>query len=124
MNLETPYVHLCIKNKILIGTYKTNQRISLETAKEIVRARKAFTQTMPMPAMIISQGIVSIDRPARHYLSSAEATDGLTACAIVAGSAFSSFLGNFFLSVNKSPMPVKIFSDVNQAEKWLQRFVD
>jgi len=124
MELETPYVHLCIKNGILTGTYKTNQRISLEAARDIVRTRKAFTENIPMPALIISKGLVSIDQPARKYLASAEATEGLVATAIVVNSVFTSFLTNFFLSVNKTTMPVKIFSNVARAEQWLQQYVE
>lgn len=124
MELETPFVHLCIKHGILVGTYKTNQRISLEAAREIVRTRKAFTEHKALPALIISQGLVSMDRPARKYLSSAEGTDGLTASAIVVNSAFTSFLSNFFLTVNKANMPVKIFSSIAKAEQWLQQYVE
>ena len=124
MELETPYVHLCTRNKILVGTYKANQRISIDAAKDIVRTRKKFTSGIPMPALIISQGLVSIDRPARKYLSSEEATTGLKACAIVVNSAFSSFLGNFFLTVYKTTMPVRIFPTVEKAEKWLQHFIE
>jgi hypothetical protein len=124
MELDTPYVHLCIRNKILVGTYKRNQRISLATAKEIVRTRKAFTHGFSMPALIISQGLVTIDRPARKFFSSKEGTAGLKACAVVVNSIFSSFLGNFFLAVNKTAMPVKIFSNASRAEKWLQQFVE
>lgn len=124
MELDTPYVHLRIKDKILVGTYKKNIRINLEIAKEIVRARLSFTGNRNMPSLIISQGIVTIDKPAREYLSSDEATVGLVASAILVNSKFSSFLGNFFLTVNKTKMPVKIFSDISIAEKWLQQFIE
>ena len=124
MELDTPYVHLRIKDKILVGTYKKNIRINLEIAKEIVRARLSFTGNRKMPSLIISQGIVTIDKPAREYLSSDEATVGLVASAILVNSKFSSFLGNFFLTVNKTKMPVKIFSDISKAEKWLQQFIE
>ena len=124
MEFDTPYVHLRIKDKILVGTYKKNIRINLEIAKEIVRARLSFTGNRKMPSLIISQGIVTIDKPAREYLSSDEATVGLVASAILVNSKFSSFLGNFFLNVNKTKMPVKIFSDISNAEKWLQQFIE
>lgn len=124
MELDTPYVHLRIKDKILVGTYKKNIRINLEIAKEIVRARLSFTGNRNIPSLIISQGIVTIDKPAREYLSSDEATVGLVASAILVNSKFSSFLGNFFLTVNKPKMPVKIFSEISKAEKWLQQFVE
>lgn len=123
MELETPYVHLCIRKGILVGTYKTNQQINLAAAKEIVSARKAFTGRRTLPALIVSQGLVSIDPDARRYLSSEEATAGLKASAIVVKSVFSSFLGNFFLQVHKTAMPVKIFTDFEKAEQWLSRFL-
>lgn len=123
MELDTNYVHLLIKDKILIGTYKKNLRISLDVAKEIVRTRLSFTRGIPMPSMIISQGVVSMDKAAREYLASDEAIQGLTASAIIVHSSFSSFLGNFFLNVNKPRIPVKIFYKRAGAEKWLQQFI-
>jgi hypothetical protein len=123
MELDTTFVHLCIKNKILVGTYKQNLHINLEVAKEIVRARQIFTGGKKIATLINSQGVVSMDRPAREYLASAEATEGLTACALVVNSSFSSFLGNFFLAVNKTTMPVRIFTSIAKGEKWLQQFI-
>jgi hypothetical protein len=123
MELDTPYVHLRIRDKILVGTYKKNLRINLEIAKEIVRTRLSFTGGKKMPSLILSQGVISMDRPAREYLASEEATQGLVASAIIVNSAFSSFLGNFFMKVNRTKMPVKIFYDISMAEKWLQQFI-
>lgn len=124
MELESAYVHLCIQNGILVGTYKSGVHINLEIAHSIVETRKLFTGTRPMPSLIKSQGVVSMDKPAREYLASAEATAGLTASAILVQSAFSSFLGNFFLSVNKTNMPVKLFTDAAKAKQWLRQFIE
>lgn len=124
MELDTPFVHLCIKDRILVGTYKKNLRINLEIAKAIVHARLSFAAGKKLPSMIISQGVISIDKPARVYLASDEAIEGLTASAIIVKTTFSSFLGNFFLAVYKTKMPVKIFADIPSAEKWLQQFID
>ena len=123
MELESPYVHLSVRNKILVGTYRSGIHISLETARSIVATRKLFTGNLPMPSLIKSQGVISMDKAAREYLASPEATEGLTASAILVHSAFSSFLGNFFLSVNKTSMPVKLFTDEAKAERWLRRFI-
>ncbi len=124
MEFDTPYVHLRIKNNILVGTYKRGIHINLEAAKTIVQSRIFFTGNKPMPSLIISHGIISMDKPARDYLASAEATAGLVASAIVVGSPFSAFLGRFFLKVHKpGTMPVKIFSNLSSAEKWLQQFI-
>lgn len=123
MEMDTPYIHLCIRNKILVGTYKQKLHIDLEVAKAIVSARQLFTGTEKFATLIISKGVITMNRQAREYLSSPEATVGLTASAIVVDSLFSSFLGNFFLAVNQTTIPVKIFANTIDAEKWLQQFI-
>ena len=124
MEFDSPFMHLLVRDKILVGTYKQNLRISLEVAKAIVQARISFTGAEEMPALIDSKGVISIDKPAREYLASDEGTKGLSASAIVVNSTFSTFLGNFFLTVNRPrKMPVKIFTDVAAAEKWLKQFI-
>lgn len=123
MELDTPYVNLRIEDSILVGTYKKDLHIDLDIAKQIVQCRLAFTRGKKMPSLIISQGVVSMDKPAREYLASNEAVEGLAASAIIVNSPFSSLLGNFFLKVNKTKIPVKIFSDIPKAEKWLRKFI-
>ncbi len=124
MDLDTPYVHLCIRDKILVGTYKKNLHINLDIAKQIVHDRIIFTEGKTMPSMIISRGVVSIDKPAREYLASDEAIQGLSASAIIVNSKFSSFLGNFFLRANKTKIPVQIFPNVSKGTRWLQKFIE
>ena len=124
MELDTPYIHLVEQDKILIGTYAKGIRINLDMAKEIVRVRLSFTGNTKMAAIIRSQGVVSIDKASREYLASAEATRGLLATAIIVQSSFSSFLGNFFLLVNSTNMPVRIFTSEEKAKKWLRQFVE
>jgi hypothetical protein len=77
-----------------------------------------------MATIILSQGVTSIDKPAREYLASQKGTEGLSASAIIVNSPFSRLLGNFFLRVNKTSIPVKLFSDISKAEKWLQQYIN
>jgi hypothetical protein len=123
MELDTRYVHLLLKDDILIGTYKKGLHINLEIAQEIVRTRISFMEGKKIPAMIITKGIIGISKPARDYLSSKEGTEGLVASAIIAGASFNNLMGNFFLKVHKTAMPVRIFSDKLHAEKWLKKFI-
>ncbi|GAB2842587.1 DUF7793 family protein [Ferruginibacter profundus] len=118
-----PYVHLHTNKGILIGSYTQKLHINLPIAKEIVSARIAFARGQQWPVMIIGNGIVSMDKSAREYFASPEATEGLIATAIVAESEFHRIIGNFFISVNKTAMPVRIFSNVKKAEKWLTQFI-
>jgi len=124
MEMETTHVYLRIKDNILIGTYKQDVHITLDIAKEIVRSRISFTRGATMPCIILSDGIISIDKAARNYLGSTEATLGLSASAIISKSAFSIVLGNFFLKLSNRNMPVKLFRSSVKAEQWLQQFIE
>lgn len=123
MEHDTPLVHLRIKDNILIASYRKNLIIDLDVAHKIVLQRQSFTRGQKMPAIILSQGVTSIDKPAREYLASEEGTKGLSATAIIVNSPFSRSLGNFFLMVNKTSIPVKLFSKISHAQKWLQQFI-
>jgi len=121
--LDTSYVHLKIQEGIIIGTYKPGLKINLEIAKEIVHVRLTFTKHKSMPALINGQGVVSMDKAARDFFSSKNGIKGLKAAAIIVESPFSSFLGNFFLKVNKTRLPVKLFTNSSTALSWLKKFV-
>ena len=123
MEYDTPFVHLRIKDNILIASYRKNLIINLDVAKEIVLQRQSFTRGQKMPVIIFCDGVTSIDKPAREYFASPNGTLGLSASAIIVNSPFSRFMGNFFLMVNKTSIPVKLFSKTSQAEKWLQQFI-
>ena len=124
MKLDTPFVYYSIVGKFLYCTYKKDVNIDLLISKEIVQVRLAFMKGQRMPSVINSEGLVSMDKPAREYLASEAGTEGLIASAIIVQSSFSSVLTNFFLSVNKTKMPVKSFTDFSSAQKWLEQFID
>lgn len=124
MEHDTQFVHLRIKDNILIVSYRKDLIINLDVAQKIVLQRHSFTRGQKMAAIIFSQGVTSIDKPAREYLASSKGTEGLSASAIIVNSPFSRFLGNFFLKVNKASIPVKLFSNISLAEKWIQPFIN
>lgn len=121
--LSTPYVHFMLCENLLTATYKKGLQMDLDIAREVVRSRYLFTSKKTVPVLILNGGVVSMTREAREYLASGEGTTGIMAAAIVLESVFGSILGNFFLSVNKPEMPVRIFSRKHAAIKWLREFV-
>ena len=123
MEPETPHVHLLIRDHILIGTYRKGLQINLDTAKQIVEERIRFTKGKKMVAMILSDGISAVDKAAREYLASEKGTEGLLATAIVVSSPFDYLMGKFFIRVNKTGIPSRIFYNMREAEKWLQQFI-
>ena len=118
---DTPYVYYELQGDLMIGTYKKDLKINLEVAKEIVRVRQELSNYSPVLALIFNQGVVKMDKKAREYFASMEGVKGIIAAAIVVGSPFTTFLANFFVSVNKPKMPVRVFSDAGDALKWLEK---
>src|SRR6187455_665021 len=98
--IDTPYVLYEIRDNILIATYKKDVKIDLDIARKIVSDRRAVMGNKSMPVMVLNQGVISMDKEARDYLSSPDANRGLIAGAIISDSVFTSILSNFFLSVS------------------------
>lgn len=121
--LSTPYVHFMLSENLLTATYQKGLQIDLDIAREVVRSRQFFTSQKTVPVLILNGGVVSMTKEAREYLASSEGTTGIRAAAIVLKSVFGSFLGNFFLSVNKPEMPVKIFTRRDTAVRWLGKYI-
>lgn len=112
------------RDGIIIGTYKQGP-VTLEMAKQIVVNRLAFTGNQKVPLLVNDVGLRGIERDARVYLSTDYALEGMSAGAMVTSSVFGSYLANFFLkiSLRKPKIPVKIFTNEDDAIKWLRSFL-
>ena len=120
--LDTPYVYYELRGDLLVVTYKKDLKVNPEMAKEIIKERHEFTNNRPVVLLVYNQGVVRMDKKAREYLSSGDGVKGIIAAGIVVGSPFTSFMANFFVSVNKPKMPVRVFSNSEDALTWLQKF--
>lgn len=121
--LDTPYVHYEIKDKLLVATFKKGLKIDLEIAKEIVKDRLSFTEGKMTVALVYNQGVVSMNKKARDFFSSPDGNKNLKAGAIIIDSSFTAVLGNFLLSVNKPNIPARLFTDTEKATQWLEKFI-
>src|SRR6185369_2389992 len=120
--LDTPYVHYELQDDLLIGTYKKGLKITVNMVKEIIKTRLEFQEYKPVVAIIYNQGVLKMEKDAREYFISGNGIEGIIAAAFVVDSPFTSFMANFFVRVNKPKMPVRIFTDTENALKWLQKF--
>jgi hypothetical protein len=96
---------------------------TLEDAKENINAVKLLAQGRKVPVMVDITEVKGANREAREYLSSPEAGKIQSACALLVGSALSRLVGNFFLGLNKTPFPTKLFTDEAKAIEWLKTFL-
>ena len=129
MELENVYendnLKLELRNGIVYGWYKASS-VNLDVAKDIVSSRKTFTNNKPVKILVMQAGLKGIKKEARSYLSSDESVEGIIAAAILSKNAFQRHLANFFVAITviRPKVPTRLFSEEEEAIKWLNTFKD
>ncbi|MEX0967993.1 MAG: hypothetical protein WD077_12195 [Bacteroidia bacterium] len=96
----------------------------LEIAKETVKLRLEKSQNISFPVLLDARIVKSITKDARDYLATEEAVANVTAGALLIDSKVSKVMANFYMMINKPAMPFKVFTDEEQAMKWLRQFLE
>lgn len=97
--------------------------MSEDEAKENIEAIKKITNGKRVPVMVDIRPAKGSTKQARAYLASEEVGQVQSACALIIGSSLSQLIGNFFLGLNKTKFPVKLFNDEEKAVEWLKTFL-
>ena len=102
---------------------KTGADIETADAEECVRAMHALIDERPRPTLIDLTRLRSISHEARAYFSG-PATERVTrAAAMVVSSPLSRAVGNFFLVMNKTRFPIRMFTSEDDAVHWLRGYL-
>jgi hypothetical protein len=64
-----------------------------------------------------------MSKEAREHFSTNGRDTHVSAFGIIVSSTVSRVIGNFFMGINKPPVPTRLFSDEAAATKWLLNFV-
>lgn len=120
--IETDHAQYWIEEGIIHVIYKSNLLISLDIAKKMVAERLKLTAGKTMPLYADIRGLISIDTISRKYLAGEEAIKNLSAGAIHINGLISKLAGNIFITVEKPPIPTKLFTDRDKAIGWLEKF--
>jgi hypothetical protein len=76
------------------------------------------------PVLVDLRRIKTMDRGARTYYAGAETARVNDAAALLVGSPLTRVIGNFFMGLNKSLVPTRLFSSEPEAIVWLRDFVE
>jgi hypothetical protein len=97
--------------------------INLEIAKLCIAERKRVSGGQTYPALVFINNIKSVSKSARDYFASDEAANNIVASAFIVGSSVSKIMGNIFLTFNKPPVPLRLFTSEAEALKWLRNYL-
>ncbi len=106
---------------IIVASFKV-KIFDLDAAKIAVKERIDACKGESYPLLVDARDVSSITKEARDYFASPEGTVLISASALVLDSVLNRFLGNFFLQINKPKVPLRLFTNIEDAVKWLQQF--
>jgi hypothetical protein len=122
LSFENEYAKCWIKEGILFFAYKEGVRIDINAAKKIIEARAQFQNDRYYPLLTDIRGVSYFEKPARDYFAT-EGTRLIRSTAILVGSPMSVLIARFYLSINKPAIPTQIFTNRDEALKYLSAFV-
>lgn len=116
------YTTMWIEDGILYTTYNPGLKITLAIAQKCVADRLELSGGNVYPMLGDTSNIASTDKDAREFLSQGDGIKQLSAGAFIIKSVIEKHLGNFFIQVNKPPLPARLFTRYSEAVEWLQQF--
>lgn len=90
--------------------------LTTSDAKRALDASLSLTGGVAAPTLVDIRTVRAVEREARQIFASSAAA---SRTALLVGSPLSSTLGNFFLTLSRPAMPVKLFDDEAAAIAWL-----
>ena len=119
--IENEFASFYIEDGILYFIYKKNTELDLEAAKRVVEDRKSVQKGVSYPVICDIRGLKNVDKTARDYLAK-EGSSLVKAVALVMDSPAYQFMANFYLKVSKPNVPTKMFSTMNEALGFVDKY--
>lgn len=107
----------------VIGEVRPGLISDLDDAIVNVAAVAQLAGGRPRPLLLdLRAHANTVTRECREYYAGAEAQKVNLAVAMLVRSHVSRVLGNFFLGLNKTRFPFRLFADADEAVRWLRSF--
>lgn len=107
---------------ILRITMKPNVKLKHPDAVEMVRLFGEMGGGREFLLLFVAGNDTTVDTEARYYASGPEANKYTIASAFVVKSIAQKLLGNAYVTFNKPMTPTRIFTEEEEALKWLHSF--
>ncbi len=109
---------------ILYQDYSPGTELQLEDSLEELKIyRTTFCEEEKMPIIVDLSNIKTVSKESRDIYSSEEMGDTISAAALIVSNPVNRIMGNFYMGINKTKMPVRMFSGTRDAKHWLKDFL-
>ncbi|MDP1744376.1 MAG: hypothetical protein Q8L90_02295 [Bacteroidota bacterium] len=120
--LDNFEITLELEDGIVIAKFKV-QHFDLQTVQKLVADRKKVFNGILYPIIANVTSLKSSTKAARDFFASEAGCEGISAAAVIINSPVGSIIGNFYIRISKPLRPTKLFTDITEAKKWLEKFV-
>ncbi|MFC2111728.1 hypothetical protein ACFLTA_00520 [Bacteroidota bacterium] len=112
------------RNGIMHQTYQDGSELTMEDSqRELEVYRAEFCVDTNRPILVDINNIKTVSKESRSIYSSEKTAEVFSAAALLVGNPVSRIIGNFYLGINKSAMPIKMFTNSDEALAWLKTFL-
>lgn len=108
---------------IVICTVNESAYMELEDGVENMKAIEKLANGKRIPALVDIHASRGASKACREYFAGEEAAKVQSACALIIKSPLSRLIGNFFIGLNKTKFPTKLFTDKAEALIWLKTYL-
>ncbi len=111
------------KDGIMHTHMKLKYEVTLENALNIFEAASSLAKGKPFANLFSTQKLLIPSNEVRDFTASEERNKIVLADAFVIHSLPQKLVGNFYLKFNRPPKPTRLFTNQQEAIKWLHRFI-
>ena len=109
---------------VLYQDYPPGTEIKIEDSLgELSIYRSTFCKKVRRPIMVDISNIKKVSKESRDIYSSEKMGDTISAAALIVSNPVSRILGNFYMGISKTKMPVRMFASSGDAKDWLMDFL-
>jgi hypothetical protein len=94
-----------------------------DSLKEFEIYKTDFCDQTSRPILVDLDNVRRVSKESRGIYSSDDSAEIFSAAALLVGNPVSRIMGNFYMGINKTPMPIKMFTKKDEAFKWLKTFI-
>jgi hypothetical protein len=119
IDLEKSTVCL-LKDDVVEVSIKDNSLVECEDMEKIFAAENELMEDRKRFVIFISPQVGTVSKEAREFSAKAETSENAIAKALIVKNVGMRMIANFFIAVNKPPVPHKIFETRLEALNWFQ----
>jgi hypothetical protein len=109
---------------VLYQDYPDGAEISIEDSlEELEIYQTTYCKDVKRPIVVDISNIKTVSKESRDIYSSEEMGKTISAAALIVSNPVSRILGNFYMGISKTRMPVRMFARTEEAKNWLKEFL-